>query len=199
MRPLPYDFMPGPYDVICGQGKEAKNHSGNNYYRSLIHMALEKYGKATNKYEKTLLVSSIVDEVRDRSPEGGFVRQEANGLWYEVGDHLAREKAGQNLRDGLSKQYKSSTKAKRRRREVISADLVCDVENIIQCNTYVSKQISDLQINLKNNGDSVPDVFIANMFLRTNHAILEAFKQDLTLHEEFKRAEESRKVAPKLV
>jgi hypothetical protein len=162
-------------------------------------MALEKYGKSTNKYQKTLIVSSIVDEVRDRSPEGGFVRLEPNGLWYEVGDHLAREKAGQNLRDGLSRQYKSSTKAKRRRRNVVGTDLVYDVENMIQSNSFVSKQLNDLQNHVKDNGDTAPEVFMSNMFTQTNHAILEAFKQDLTLHEEFQKAEERRKEAPTLV
>jgi hypothetical protein len=163
-------------------------------------MALEKYGKSTNKYQKTLIVSSIVDEVRELSPEGGFVKkQEPNGLWYEVGDHLAREKAGQNLRDGLSRQYKSSTKAKRRRRNVVGTDLVYDVENMIQSNSFVSKQLNDLQNHVKDNGDTAPEVFMSNMFTQTNHAILEAFKQDLTLHEEFQKAEERRKEAPTLV
>jgi hypothetical protein len=194
-RPLPSDFTPGPYDVICAKGKDAKNHSGNLYYRSLVTKAMGSYSNARNRYEKTLIVSSVVEQVRDRSPHGGFVKQSPNGLWYEVGDHLAREKVGQNLRDGLSKQYKSSTKSKRRRREKISAELVCDVETMIQSNSFVSKQIKDLQARMKKNGDSVPEIYLTQIFTESNLEILEAFKQDLSLLQEFKRAEESRKEA----
>ena len=51
MTPLPFDFTPGPYDVICARGKQAKNHSGNKYYRSLVEASMEKYSQAKNKYE----------------------------------------------------------------------------------------------------------------------------------------------------
>lgn len=195
MSPLPYDFTPGPYDVICARGKQAKNHSGNKYYRSLITQAMEKYSNAKNKYEKTLIVSSIVDEVRERSPQGGFVKQEPDGLWYEVGDHLAREKAGQNLRDGLSKQYKSSTKAKRRRREVMSAEIVDDIENMIQSNQFVSDRINNLQTKIHSEGDLVPEVFVSNMFTQANLEILEAFKGRPSFVQKFQQAEKSHKVA----
>jgi hypothetical protein len=194
MTPLPSHFTPGPYDVICGRGKEAKDHSGNKFYRSLVQKSMVRYSKASNKYQKTIIVSYIVDEVRTRSPEGGFVKQESDGLWYEVGDHLAREKAGQNLRDGLCKQYKSSTKAKRRRREVMSADLVCDVDHMIQSNEFVSNRINILQTNAQKNGDSVSNVFTAQLFTRINLEILEAFKQDIALLKRFLEAEESLKV-----
>jgi len=43
------------------------------------------------------------------------------GAWREVGDHLAREKVGQTLRDSLHNKYSSSTKAKKRRRQAEKA------------------------------------------------------------------------------
>ena len=191
MTPLPYNFTPGPYDVICARGKVAKTHSGNKYYRSLVEASMTKYSQATNKYEKSQIVSDIIDEVKAKSPEGGFVKQE-DGIWYSVGEHLAREKCGQNLRDGLSKQYKSSTKAKRRRREVMSADLVHDIENMIQSNSYVSSCITNLQVEVQKN-ESAPEFFVSELFSKTNRDILEAFKQDKTLLNQFNEAEKLHK------
>ena len=60
----------------------------------MIEANLEKYSLASTKIEKSLIVSGIVDAVRESSPDGGFVKEE-RGLWYEVGDHIAREKCGQ--------------------------------------------------------------------------------------------------------
>ena len=95
MRSLGHQFLePGPLDVICARGSHARHHSGNKRLRAIIDSNLEEYGKASTKLEKTSIVSSIVDDVREASPEGGFVRCE-RGQWYEVGDHLAREKIGQ--------------------------------------------------------------------------------------------------------
>ena len=115
MRPLAQDFEPGPFDVICARGRHAKLHSGNLRYKQVIELNLPRYNKAKTKADKSLVVSSIVDSVREASPNGGFVKKE-NDSWYEVGDRAAREKVGQGLRDLLHTKYKSSTKAKKARR-----------------------------------------------------------------------------------
>jgi hypothetical protein len=95
MTPLGSGYTePGAFDVICGKGKNALCHSGNIRFRSLIEEKLSDYAKATTKLEKSTIVSAVLDDVRDKSPLGGFVRCE-NGQWFEVGDHLAREKIGQ--------------------------------------------------------------------------------------------------------
>ena len=68
--------------------------------------------------EKSLIVTTIVDAVRDVSPNGGFVKKDPKtGVWYDVGDPLAREKIGQTIRDQLHSKYKSSTQAKKERRK----------------------------------------------------------------------------------
>ena len=93
---FPIGYRPGRFDVICARGKEALKHTGNQRYRHLIDLYLEAYKDASNRQEKSRIVSSVVDSVRAASPDGGFVRQdEATGRWYEVGDHFAREKTGQ--------------------------------------------------------------------------------------------------------
>jgi hypothetical protein len=105
---------PGRLDVICARGKNPKNHPGNVVYRQMVLDKLDEYSRTTSKQGKSLLVSQIVDTVRRSSPAGGFIKYQ-NGQWFEVGDHLAREKVGQAFRDSLHDKYTSSTKAKRQR------------------------------------------------------------------------------------
>jgi hypothetical protein len=93
-RRLPSSFTPGPLDVICARGKKALQHSGNQRLRVIREMNVERYSAASSKIEKSLIVSSIVDSIREASPNGGFVK-EINGVWYEVGSKIAREKCGQ--------------------------------------------------------------------------------------------------------
>ena len=140
---LSLNFTPGPLDVICAPGKEARNHAGNINYRNIIKMELENYSKASSKLEKSLIVSSIVDKIRRDSPNGGFVKLNTKtGEWYEVGDHLAREKVGQSFRDSLSSQYRSSTKAKKRRRKEEVTKLDDEVGEFVQTNCKdISNQI----------------------------------------------------------
>ena len=114
MKPLASNFQPGPQDVICRRGKTAYIH--NAHFRELLQSHLEKYSQASSKLEKSLVVSEVVDTIREGSPLGGFVRC-VDGVWYEVGDSIAREKCGGSFRDMLHNQYKSSTKAKKRRRQ----------------------------------------------------------------------------------
>ena len=123
MTQLAEDFQPGPYDVICARGRMAKNHAGNIRYRAIIQSTLVRYSQADTKLKKSMIVSEVVDCIRRSSPDGGFVKKdEESGQWYEVGTHLAREKTSQTFRDNLDTQYKSSTKAKKRRREAIRGE-----------------------------------------------------------------------------
>eukprot|EP00544_Gedaniella_sp_CCMP2646_P007575 CAMPEP_0202497352 /NCGR_PEP_ID=MMETSP1361-20130828/22595_1 /ASSEMBLY_ACC=CAM_ASM_000849 /TAXON_ID=210615 /ORGANISM="Staurosira complex sp., Strain CCMP2646" /LENGTH=267 /DNA_ID=CAMNT_0049128931 /DNA_START=95 /DNA_END=898 /DNA_ORIENTATION=+ len=116
--PLAPDFVPGDYDVVCAKGKAVQNHVGNRRFRVICRMHLERYNAATSKQEKSRIVSDIVDTIRQASPDGGFVKLDPlTGSWREVGDHLAREKVGQTLRDSLHTKYSSSTKAKKERRQ----------------------------------------------------------------------------------
>lgn len=67
--------------------------------------------------DKSAVLTKVVEEVRLRSPYGGFVKQDANGIWHEVGDFLAREKTSQAFRDALHDRYKSSNVSKKKRRQ----------------------------------------------------------------------------------
>lgn len=114
---LPESFVPGPLDVICARGKLAKSHPGNQRYQKIIEGYMERYVAATSKLQKMSIISEIVTKVRIASPDGGFVKLKESG-WYEVGDHFAREKVSQSLRDNLHVLYRSSCKSKTIRRAV---------------------------------------------------------------------------------
>lgn len=113
MTPLPDDFIPDSWSVICGRGKYAFNHTGNRRFRVLCHANLEKYSTCKSKMEKSLIVMSIVDAIREGSQNGGFIKKDASGRWVEVGDNVAREKVGQELRQMAAK-TKPTKKAKQR-------------------------------------------------------------------------------------
>jgi hypothetical protein len=107
------DFEPSNHSVICGRGKDSFNHVGNQRFRILTSMFLERYSQ--NKSAKSAIVSHIVAMIR---LEGGdFCRYDKGAsAWFEVGDHWAREKVSALLRDLLHTKYRSSSKAKIARR-----------------------------------------------------------------------------------
>lgn len=192
---LPAHFVPGPYDVICARGKEAKNHKGNKRFRVLIQESLEKYSEAKTKIEKSIIVSDIVSAIREASPNGGFVKEE-NGVFYDVGDRIAREKTGQSLRDSLHSQYKSSTKAKRQHRRKVQSGIVHNIESLLHTNQEVSLRIRRLSNQAQDQADRTPEAFVFNMFTQANLDILEAFKRDQSLRVQFNAVEQERKQHP---
>ena len=98
--PLPCDFPPDSWSVICGRGKQAFDHFGNRRLRILCELNLPKYSACGLKIEKSLIVTSIVDVIREGSQDGGFIKKDStSGTWYKVSDAVAREKVGQQLRE----------------------------------------------------------------------------------------------------
>lgn len=58
--------------------------------------------KASSRIAKSVVITNLVSSIRDSAtqPGGGFVRfDECSGLWYEVGEKIARDKVGQALRE----------------------------------------------------------------------------------------------------
>lgn len=127
---LPLGFKPSKYAVICARGNAVKSHPGNIRFTQLVEDSLKNYADASSKLEKSIIVSSIIDSIRRDAPEGAFVKKE-KGIWYEVGDHHAREKCGQRLRDLLSSKYASSSAAKKKRRRADETDLLNKLGEVI--------------------------------------------------------------------
>lgn len=107
-------FVPGDMDVLVGRGKLCYGHSGNIRLNKIVESYLESYSAAdSTKRSKSEIIKRIVDQIREDSPEGGFVKKDpATGKYYECGDVVSREKVSQCFRDALKDSYKSSNKAK---------------------------------------------------------------------------------------
>jgi hypothetical protein len=111
---LPIGYTPGNLDVCCGRGKRNWNHAGNVYFRNVIRNNVDRYIAAPSKNDKTLVVISIVDEIRGQG--GRFLKEDSCGRWYDIGDAQARDKVGHSLRDQVTAQSRQKNK-----KEVVSA------------------------------------------------------------------------------
>lgn len=192
-RYLPEDFVPGEVDVVCARGKSYWEHPGNKMYRALIAGATERYSTTTNKLEKTMIVSEIVNAIHKR--QGMFVKKEKKGgPWVEVDEVFAREKIGQSLRDGLHDKYRSATKAKKQRKEKLNERFNGDIDRVIHGNASVSRRIEELTREVRKNGALASDYSIVTLFSRANSDILETIKKDSSMLHQFQDATVASKV-----
>lgn len=192
---------PGPNDVICARGKASFNHEGNKRFRDILNREMENYSSTRCKLEKSLFLSKIVNQVRDLG--GRFVRkQETSGMWEDVGDYVAREKVGQGFRDLLDTKYRSSTKAKRRKRTKYMQD-VFEKASTASCSTSFRAAEPDVPVSkvlsatLDRGEESTPhspgnsashsadvaptsetDLLMERVFQQANIALLHRIKQD---------------------
>ena len=107
-KSLPPGYKPGEFDVCCGRGKRHWNHVGNVRFRRYIQSSVERYMKAPSKNDKTTVVVSIVDDIRNMG--GNFLKEDLRGNWYDIGDQQAREKVGHSLRDQVSTIHRQEQK-----------------------------------------------------------------------------------------
>ncbi|CAB9522218.1 Nitrilase family, member 2 [Seminavis robusta] len=113
---LPEDFVPSDFDFVIGRGKQVKQHSGNQRLYNEIRAVADDYTSG-DKARKSFLLSQLVSQVYENSPDAGFVKKDpATGRWYAVEDALARTSAAQAVRDCLHNHYKSSRQFKQQRR-----------------------------------------------------------------------------------
>ena len=115
---LPPDFQPSNYDVICGRGKGCSSWIGNRRFRVTIAMNKERYIQAPTKVDKSLVVDQIVKTIKAASPDGGFIRKDAEtGRWCKISTQQARDKVGHAMRDAVQADGggKKTRRAKRRR------------------------------------------------------------------------------------
>lgn len=180
------DFRPGPFDIICARGMEARLH--NEQFHEKIKESVDAYTNAESKLYKSIVVSSAVEWFRKASPNGGFVK-ESRGSWYRVSDFLAREKVGQALRDKLHSRYKSSSKAKRRRWKKEGQEKT-EKEEYFRSLTQtpsITERMERLQESLNGMGDDVHDESLLNLFTQNSCFILNAIHSDTTIQEGIKK------------
>ena len=96
--PLGEDYTVGPADVVCGRGKGFYNQPGNRRFRAIVWGHVPAYQTARTKLDKTLVLSQIVEAVQEH---GRFVKRR-NGVWIEIGEEQAREKAGHAIREAMA-------------------------------------------------------------------------------------------------
>lgn len=87
---------PKPPDVLCGRGKMAFDHIGNDCFRVLISRAVDAYQAAPTKKSKTHVIHQIVDTIYAR---GGRFLVHKNGQWIDGGVEQGKKKTGYALRD----------------------------------------------------------------------------------------------------
>jgi hypothetical protein len=181
MTKLTPDFTPGSFDVVCARGGDAKNHEGNRNFRRKIKESADAYAKAEGKLFKSLVVSKVVNWIRKASLEGGFVKP-INGVWYEVGDYTAREKVGQALRDQNHSQYKSSTKAKRRRwkhEKQVQTNTDGYLEAMVKESKFITEEMLSVETQLERlGGNQASDESLLELFTSANANILKAMCAD---------------------
>jgi hypothetical protein len=86
---LPFDIL-GDSDVFCGRGRKCSDHVGNQRFRKMVNDCLHQYVEARTNLGKTLIIRKIVDRVRQRSQNGGFVKYDPiTGRYNAVGDFVA--------------------------------------------------------------------------------------------------------------
>lgn len=185
-KTFPIDFEPGTYDVICSQGKKAKNHPGNVYFEQLIQERAKEYADAVGKKEKSTIVRDIIKLVQSQSPRGGFVKKTTTyGIcqWQIVDAEQAREKVSQTLRNALAGNYRSSSVAKKRSRKESNLKRIVDFEDIVASNQFVSATMLELSNTIENNnnrtsGGNLSDKQLLHLMTQTNIAILRQLKED---------------------
>ena len=138
--------------------------------------------KQAFKLDKTLIISEIVDAVKEKSPtKTGFVKK-IGSKWYAVDDHLSREKVSQSLRNILHGQYRSSAKAKKRRRSKICAEIDNNIDQMLQTkDSFLSTRIDRLSTEMKSKGNEASEAEVFAMFSKANIDILENLKKDAEL------------------
>jgi hypothetical protein len=74
-------------------------------------MNLTRYVEAKTRTDKSIVVNNIVEQIWDASPNGGFVKKDASGLWYVTTTPVAREKVGHALRDCITEPLRRKSKS----------------------------------------------------------------------------------------
>jgi hypothetical protein len=74
MHPLSGNAMLGDNNVLCGRTRTYQNHVGNKRFRKMIQDNLRTYIDAS-RTDNSSVISSVIEEVRQRSVNGGSSRK----------------------------------------------------------------------------------------------------------------------------
>ena len=104
------EYVPSEYDVVCGRGKGVYNRPGNKRFRRIVQTYVDEYISMKSKVDKSQLLSRIIDKVRaQNNGTAAFIKQNKDGIWFDIGDEQAREKVGHAIREATGQRDASST------------------------------------------------------------------------------------------
>lgn len=87
----------GPYDIICGRNNVAFHNVGNRRFRVTISLNLKRYMEAQTRAERTKVIQSVVDVVKDCGAR--LIKKGKKEEFEEVDDKCLRQKVQHALRD----------------------------------------------------------------------------------------------------
>jgi hypothetical protein len=83
-------------DVLSGRGGRINLHVGNVQCRHMVQQRKgEHLNRGTRKLEKAHIAAEIVQQIRNMDPPGRFLKEDASGIWCDIGDAKAISKVGQ--------------------------------------------------------------------------------------------------------
>ena len=166
---LPIGFEPRSNDILCGKGKSCYNWKGNQSFRAIVAKYLDRYSKTRSRREKSSYVNAIIATVQDRN--GMFIREDKeSGRWFRADELLIREKVGQAIREGLHSSYKSSTKSKKRRRQVVQAKATHSMNQLTETHELIRTTLATLATEVKT--EVYSDEQLGELFTSANLKIL---------------------------
>jgi hypothetical protein len=72
---LDVDFEPHQNDVLCGRGKSYREWAGNERFRTIVEAHLDEYKVAIGRSEKGVILTRVVEAVRNQEGATGFLKQ----------------------------------------------------------------------------------------------------------------------------
>mmetsp|Transcript_913 Transcript_913/g.1856 ORF Transcript_913/g.1856 Transcript_913/m.1856 type:complete len:363 (+) Transcript_913:648-1736(+) len=162
--PLPENYKPDDYAIVCGRGRGNYNCEGNILFRQIVAQYVDQYLQSESKAAKTLVLVQVLEQVKhDSRGKCRFVKQRPeDGLWCELGEVAAREKAGHAMRECIATRKKLNT-SKRRAMDGETYGGSTNSHNSstnsnnnskVLPNTSTSSSSSGLMMNMNNNNNN---------------------------------------------
>lgn len=92
-----HPVQPTENDILYGRGHFTNKHPGNIHYRNVVIELKPTYQLLTMKEKKKMDVPMQVIKTMKDEDRRFLMKKDEDGLWYEVSDKKAREKARQAL------------------------------------------------------------------------------------------------------
>lgn len=130
-------IVPHENDILLGRGGNNNQHTGNQKLRELARVYSYNY-QISSKKGKANLARELVKQIHILTPPGRFLKK-TRGVWEEVNDEYAKEKASQVLRDAVAgiKSYQK-----------VDSTHDVDYQNKEQTSTYASTVLKPKASNL---------------------------------------------------